>query len=185
MQQYKKAIRLILYQQHYILMNMEVLITMNVSSITELTGFEFIGKVADTKNDDEMKGEGIIPKIWEDFYNHQLLEKIPQKKNSAMIAIYTNYESDETGKYTYGLGAEVINNARAPEGMEKFTIPELKYVIFTTRKGPVQDVLFEAWRSIWEWSKTNKRAFLFDFELYDERALNPNDSQVDIYISIK
>jgi predicted transcriptional regulator YdeE len=82
------------------------------------------------------------------------------------------------------LGAEVLKNAIAPEGMEEIEIDDLKYIVFTTRKGPVQTILIEAWQSIWEWSKSNKRAFILDFELYDERAVDPNNSQVDIYISI-
>ncbi|MBL3200069.1 AraC family transcriptional regulator, partial [Klebsiella pneumoniae] len=42
----------------------------------------------------------------------------------------------------------------------------------------------EAWEYIWQWSKENKRAFTTDFELYDERALDPNHAQLDIYIAL-
>jgi predicted transcriptional regulator YdeE len=157
---------------------------LNANIITKLKGFKFIRKVADTTNAREMSGEGVIPNLWRNFYNNQLFEKIPLKKNSSIIAVYTNYESNETGTYTYGLGAEVLKNAIAPEGMEEIEIDDLKYIVFTTRKGPVQTILIEAWQSIWEWSKSNKRAFILDFELYDERAVDPNNSQVDIYISI-
>jgi predicted transcriptional regulator YdeE len=54
--------------------------------------------------------------------------------------------------------------------MKKYEVPEAKYIVFTTRKGPVQEVVIEAWQEIWEWSKTHDRAFLTDFEVCDERT---------------
>ena len=41
---------------------------------------------------------------------------------------------------------------------------------YLERKGPVAEVVCEAWEYIWKWSKENKRTFTIDFELYDERA---------------
>ena len=67
--------------------------------------------------------------------------------------------------------------------MTTLTIPAATYAVFT-RKGPVAEVVCEAWEYIWQWSKENKRAFTTDFELYDERALDPNHAQLDIYIAL-
>ena len=157
----------------------------NMSTVIKLEGFSFIGSSSITSNEAELKGVGVIPTQWENFYKKQLLQTIPNKKNSSILAFYTNYESDENGMYTFALGTEVTDSSVIPEGLEKIEVPESKYIIFTTRKGPVHEVVVEAWQEIWEWSKNNKRAFTADFELYDERAMDPQNSQVDIYISIK
>ena len=71
-----------------------------------------------------------------------------------------------------------------PENMTTLTIPAATYAVFTTRKGPIAEVVCEAWEYIWKWSKENKRAFTIDFELYDERALDPTNVQLDIYIAL-
>lgn len=147
--------------------------------------FRFLGTAATTSNQAEMSGEGCIPAMWANFYQEQILDLIPNKKNSAILALYTQYESDETGSYTFALGTEITKTQNTPEGLAKFDIPESNYIVFTTRKGPVQEVVVEAWQEIWEWSKNNQRAFQTDFELYDERAADPLNSQVDIYISVK
>lgn len=147
--------------------------------------FSVIGSFAETTNAAEMKGEGVIGQLWERFYHDEIRHTIPNKMNTSILALYTNYESDETGKYSFGIGAEVEQNTTVPEGLEKVVVPEANYIIFTTRKGPVHEVVVEAWKEIWEWSKTNERAFLTDFELYDERATDPENSQIDIYISVK
>jgi predicted transcriptional regulator YdeE len=155
------------------------------SSVTHHMGFSFLGISARTSNQAEMNGEGVIPSQWENFYKNQVLHSIPNKKNSAIIALYTNYESDETGTYTFALGAEVTESQIIPNGMDKIEIPSCNYIVFTTRKGPVQEVVIETWQEIWKWSRNNERAFISDFEVYDERATDPKNSQVDIYISVK
>lgn len=148
-------------------------------------GFQFLGTSAITSNQAEMTGEGCIPGLWANFYQEQILDMIPNKKNSTILALYTQYESDETGPYTFAIGTEVTEKQTIPDKLEDFEVPESDYIVFTTRKGPVQEVVVEAWQEIWEWSKTNERAFQTDFELYDERAIDPTCGQVDIYISIK
>lgn len=152
--------------------------------INQTGAFDFIGKPVTTTNEVEMKGEGVIPALWEGFYKDLTLDQIPNKKNSNILGIYTNYESDETGSYTYALGTEVTMINEIPNGMQSYSIPEGNYMVFTTRKGPVPEIVVEAWQYIWEWSRTNTRAFLTDYELYDERCTDPLNSQVDIYISI-
>ncbi|WP_249435955.1 GyrI-like domain-containing protein [Paenibacillus sp. Marseille-Q4541] len=147
--------------------------------------FRFVGTPARTNNQLELKGEGVIPSLWSNFYENQILELIPGKKNSSVLALYTQYESDETGTYTIALGTEITEDSGAPSELGEFIIPESNYIVFTTRKGPVHEVVVEAWQEIWEWSKHNERAFQSDFELYDARAIDMTNGQVDIYISVK
>ncbi|MGG3887572.1 GyrI-like domain-containing protein [Metabacillus fastidiosus] len=150
-----------------------------------LNSFNFVGKSERTTNAAEMMGKGVIPEINKYFFEQQLLEKISNRKNTNIIALYTDYESDEKGSYEYALGVEITDNESVPGEMKKFVIPEQTYVIFTTRKGPLREVVLETWQFIWEWSKNNQRAFVSDFELYDERSIDPENGQADIYISVK
>ncbi|MGD6834841.1 GyrI-like domain-containing protein [Sutcliffiella halmapala] len=126
-----------------------------------------------------------FPQLWESFYENKVLDSIPNKKESTIIALYTNYESDETGTYTYAIGTEVIDNEKTSEGLESFEIADDNYIVFTTRKGPIPEVVIEAWREIWDWSEDRERVFKTDFEVYGEKAIDPQNSQVDIYFSIK
>ncbi|CAH0344723.1 GyrI-like domain-containing protein [Bacillus sp. CECT 9360] len=155
------------------------------SKLTTLGHLKLIGRAVKTTNEAEMKGEGVIPALWESFYNQNWLETTQNKKNKTVLAAYTDYESDENGSYSFVIGAEVMSSDAVPAEMNEFEIPENEYIVFTTRKGPIQEIVVEAWQYIWEWSKNNKRAFLTDFEVYDERCADPENSQVDIYISLK
>jgi len=150
-----------------------------------LDSFVCMGKSARTTNEAEMKGEGVISAQWEHFYRDQVLASIPAKENAPILAIYTNYESDETGAYTFAIGAEVAQKQESPPGLDTYVVPASEYIVFTTRKGNVSEIVLETWQYIWEWSQTNKRVFLTDFELYDSRCSDPQNSQVDIYVSVK
>ncbi|MFI8685853.1 GyrI-like domain-containing protein [Rossellomorea sp. NPDC077527] len=152
--------------------------------VLEREGSIFLGNSIRTTNKDEMNGEGGIPQLWDDFYQNKVLDTIPNKKDSKILAVYTDYETDENGVYTFALGTEVDHNETL-NGLEMIEIPEGKYIVFTTKRGPIPDVIVETWQEIWKWSEEYERAYQTDFELYDERAKDPNNSQVDIYISVK
>lgn len=157
-----------------------------IGQVIARTGFKFAGTSARTTNAAEMTGQGVIGAQWERFYKNQLLHKIANRKNDTILAVYSDYESDETGSYTYALGAEITEDRQhESDQLRSFAIPDQQYVVFTSRRGPIPDVVVETWQEIWGWSKHHERAFVADFEVYDERAQDPANSQVDIYISVK
>ena len=49
------------------------------------------------------------------------------------------------------------------------------------------DVVIQAWQHIWTMNGAQlggKRKYLVDFEVYDQRAMDPNNAIADIYIGI-
>jgi predicted transcriptional regulator YdeE len=116
------------------------------------------------------------------------LNKIPNRLNSDVLAVYADYESDANGAYTFLLGAKVSSAASVIPGMMFRKIPAGKYAVFTSNRGPVSKVVPEAWQRIWSLPKSatgGDRTYRADFELYDHRAINPQDAQVDVYVGIK
>lgn len=151
-------------------------------------GFDVIGVSVRTSNRDEMAGAGKIPKLWHEFYNSGILDRIPDKADDNIIVLYYNYESDKDGEYTYLLGARVTSTSNLPTGMTAQHVPPAKFAMFTTDTGPVADVIRKEWQHIWAIPKTQpggNRTYKFDYEIYDDRARDPQSSQVDIYIGIK
>jgi hypothetical protein len=47
------------------------------------------------------------PSLWDKFYSENLIEKIPNKVDQNLLAVYTNYEGDYTKPFTYLIGCEV------------------------------------------------------------------------------
>ena len=141
-----------------------------------------------TTNARELSGESQIRALWQRFFLDNLATQIPNRTNDSLYAVYSNYQSDENGEYDYLLGAPVTGVDHLPAGMTYAAIATGEYAIITTEKGPVVQVMQQAWRHIWTISAEElggKRAFLTDYEIYDHRATNPTNAQVEIHLGLK
>ncbi|HEU4716434.1 MAG TPA: GyrI-like domain-containing protein [Bacteroidia bacterium] len=124
-----------------------------------------------------------IGELWGRFFAENISAKIPGKVSADIYSIYTDYESDHTGLYTTLLGCRVSSVEDLPEGMTGKKIPGGKCMKFTC-KGKIPDVIAAQWANIWN-DKTLRRSFTSDYEVYNERAQNPADAEVDIFVAVK
>lgn len=149
-------------------------------------GFVVIGIEARTNNAREATSDGIIPKQWQKFFNEGILEKIPNKSGPNLYAVYSDYASDHNGQYSYVVGAMVKEGTNPPSGMVMKSVPAGQYAVFTTDKGPFARVVPAAWQRIFKLEDEGKlkRAYQTDFEIYDQRAQDPENAQVDIYAGL-
>ena len=124
-----------------------------------------------------------IQGLWDTFMSEQIMEKIPDKVNSDIYAIYTDYEGDHLEPYTMVLGCRVSNLDQVPEGMVTSTIQAGGYNQYTPKGDLTQGLVYNQWLQIWE-AGLNRR-YQTDFEIYGEKAMNPQDAEVDIFIGLK
>ena len=158
-------------------------------SIMESTIQEFtiIGIAARTNNTKEMSGEGVIADQWERVMAGGIIEQIPNRADANILAMYTDYESDANGEYFFIIGAKVTSTDSILEGMVAKQIPEAQYAVFTSEKGPVWKVVPEVWQKIWSTPAREMggdRAFIADFEVYDERAADPQNAVLEVWVGI-
>jgi predicted transcriptional regulator YdeE len=154
----------------------------------EFSEFFVVGIAERTSNEREMSGQGVIAKQWDRLFREKLAESIPNRADFNIYAVYSDYVSDHTGEYTFLLGAKVRNVSKLPEGMIAKRVPAGRYAVVTSEQAPVVEAVVGAWKKVWAASQSDlggERAYLADFELYDERASDPQNSQVDIYVGLK
>jgi predicted transcriptional regulator YdeE len=141
-----------------------------------------IGISTRTKNEFEtdMSTSRIGP-LWGSFYQEDVLQKIPNKKNDVPIAVYSEYESDHTGLYTLLVGAEIASMENIPEGMKAITIEPGKYLVFIA-EGKLPQSVMKTWTFIWDYfskSSEYQRSYSTDFEVYTSM------DRVEIYVAVK
>jgi predicted transcriptional regulator YdeE len=161
--------------------------TMNPTIANE-SGFTVIGIEARTSNAKEMTPDGVIGKQWARFMKENLAAQIPNKSDSAILAVYTDYASDKDGEYAFILGARATSATQVPKGMMARQVQPGRYAIFTSEKGPVAKIVSETWQHIWSIPKSSpggNRAYKTDYEVYDERAANPQNAQVEVHVGVK
>ncbi len=151
---------------------------------------KLMGLTARTNNKNEMNPQTAkIGELVGRFWSQNIASQISNRKNPGVtLSVYTEYVSNEHGDYTYFIGEEVESFENMPLGLKKLTIPATKYQKFTTSTGKMPDVVINAWQQIWKMSASDfegDRAYVADFEVYDQRAVDPANTSVDIYIGIK
>jgi predicted transcriptional regulator YdeE len=150
--------------------------------------FYVAGFLTRTSNAAEASGESKIGPLWQRFMHENLPAQIPNRADTAFTVVYSNYASDETGAYDYLLGARVTSTDHLPAGMSWRKVEPGTYAIILTDKGQMPSVLQAAWDHIWHMSPGDlggKRAFISDYEIYDQRTTNPQNAQVEIHIGLK
>lgn len=152
-------------------------------------GFQIVGIEVRTANAKEISGAGVIAKQWQKFFQDGIQQKIPGKVDGTIYAVYTDYASDRSGEYSFVVGVRVNPNATVPAGLVLKKIPSGEYAVITTDKGPVGKVVPAAWLQIWSLEDKHQlggtRAYRADYEVYDQRAADPQNSQVDVYVGLK
>ena len=150
--------------------------------------FTVIGISVRTSNAEQMTPERPIGKQWERLFKEGVLEAIPNKADANIVALYTEYASDKDGEYTYVLGARVTKVESVPPGMVAKNVSAGRYAMFTSERGPVQKVVVEMWQRVWATPKSalgGDRTYKSDYEVYDQRAQNPADAVVDLYVAVR
>ena len=140
-----------------------------------------------TNNADEAGGHSKIGPLWQRFYQENLGAQIPNRADSALTVVYSEYSSDEIGDYNYLLGARVTSVDGLPAGMVSKKVQPGTYAVIPTEVGQMPGVLQAAWRRIWQMPPVElggKRAFVTDYEIYDARSADPQHAQVEIHIGL-
>lgn len=151
--------------------------------MTQQKGFKIIGISTETSNNNG-EASAAIGALWSQFISENLLEKIPNQLNSDIVCIYTDYESDYTGRYTCLLGMKVSSLDEIPEGLTGREFPGGEFQPFLA-KGDLPEALIETWRDIWNQDETLNRSYTYDYEIYDDRSRQGEASEVEIYIAKK
>jgi predicted transcriptional regulator YdeE len=158
-----------------------------------LEEFSIIGIEARTTNAHEMKGDGVIPAQWQKWQDrlsaHSKGQPEIHSADSSLYAVYTDYASDRNGEYSFVIGLKAAPGATVPQGMVLKKIPAGEYAVIRSDNGPEAKVVPAAWMRVWALEDHAQlggtRAYRADFEVYDRRSVDPQHSQVDIYVGLK
>lgn len=143
--------------------------------------FKIIG-IAVTTSNLEGKSQKDIGELWARIMSQNLVEKIPNKLSTEIYSLYTNYQGDHTQPYDTILGCKVDSLDEIPEGFIGQSFDGGNYQKFLCKGDLTKGAVYSTWSSIW--NEKLDRIFTADFEIYGSKAQNPQDAELDIYVSI-
>jgi predicted transcriptional regulator YdeE len=173
--------RIDIFEISFIITNQQSKATLMTFTTTTLEQFYVIGIAVRTTNQNGQSQKD-IGELWQRFFNDKISDRIPEKVNNDIYCIYTDYESDANGTYTTFLGCKVGTLGNIPKGLVSKTIPKAKYQVYKST-GKLPDIVLSTWMHIW--NIDIKRKYLADFDVYGQKAQDPNNAEVDTYLSVQ
>lgn len=151
-------------------------------STKQLDSFSLVGISIRTSNQNQKAAQD-IPALWQRFMSENVAGLIPNKVGETVYCAYTEYEGDHNMPYTTLIGCQVENLDQIPAGMKGIQVPKGDYQHFAP-KGRLSDgIIINQWFKIWETDLD--RTYQTDFEVYGEKASDPNAAEVDIFIGVQ
>jgi predicted transcriptional regulator YdeE len=158
------------------------------AGLAEIEEFDVIGISIVTDNS---KATEDINALWERFFKESIGQKVQNKLDNTIYAVYSDYQGDHEAPYRLTIGY------RIPPSKEKETtsptpLPPLdlhyvkclegEYAVMSAA-GQQPKALIETWEAIW--SSDLNRAFTNDFEVYGPRFFEDGINEVLIHVGVK
>ncbi len=150
-----------------------------------LDKFYVVGISVRTTNQNHQSQGGDIAKLWEIFFrNGYLQQMLANKVSDDIFCIYTDYESDYTGKYTTIIGYKVSGIEGIPTNLSLTIkeIPESKYYKYIS-EGELPYAVGKTWAHIWQ--SNIDRHYAADFDVYGAESRDPKNTKITTFLSIK
>ncbi|WP_461452417.1 GyrI-like domain-containing protein [Mucilaginibacter sp.] len=138
------------------------------TEIIDQDGFYIVGIAVRTTNQNGQSKKD-IDDLWFKFMDDNLIKHIPNRESNDVYCVYTNYETDHTGKYTAILGCKVNSLANISNRFTAVSISAGKYQVYSL-KNKLSEVISAAWQHIW--TSDINRKYTYDYDLYSSDAEN-------------
>jgi predicted transcriptional regulator YdeE len=150
--------------------------------IKNVESFKVVGISADCLCDlNNNVFEDTCGRIWRKFIFEKIADKISNKENKKLYAVYFDYDEKTKTYNRYLVGCKVYPEAPIPQGMESITVTGGTYLKISTIE-KVPECHSGPWEDIGE-SNLN-RTFKTDFEVYDKSIKHWRSAELDIFIGI-
>ncbi|MFH6605092.1 GyrI-like domain-containing protein [Maribacter algicola] len=148
---------------------------------TNIADFKIIGISTRTTNENGESAK-VLGELWGTFYSERISAKIPNKDSDEIYAMYTDYESDYTGKYTAIIGHKVKSLQVVPDGLIGREFKGGKYTKLVA-KGEMPEAIVNLWEKVWEEDQKLMRRYTVDFEIYGAKSQNGTESEVEVFLA--
>lgn len=154
---------------------------MKMETVT-IEPFKVISILIRTTNEDGRSLQDIAG-LWGRFLTGKVLDAIPNKVDNTVYSIYTNYERDHTRPYDTIIGCSVHSLDAVPDGMVGRLFAGGKYVKLNAKGDLSKGLIADQWSKIWDMKLD--RSFTADFEVFDDRAGDPSNAELDFFVAVK
>ena len=148
------------------------------AGLAEINSFDVVGISIVTDN---QKGAEEINTLWERFFSEQIGQKVTNKADDVIYAVYSDYEGDHEKPYRLTIGYRVTSD-ETDEAFHRVRIVDQSYAVLSA-VGKQPESLIETWKAVW--SSDLERSFKTDFEVYGPRFFEEGVHEVLLHIGVE
>jgi predicted transcriptional regulator YdeE len=145
-----------------------------------LSEFFVSGIAVDTTNKDG-QSEKDIGDLWTRFTTENMQQQITGKLSEDIYCVYTDYESDYTGRYTAVLGCRVESADTINDNFFTALVPGGNFRVYNP-KGKFPESVANTWRQIWQTDIDRK--YSADYDRYIAGAKSFEETEVEVYLAV-
>lgn len=141
----------------------------------------FVVGIAVTTTNQDGQSQKDIGDLWTRFTTGNFGDQIAAKLSDDIYCVYTDYESDHTGRYTAVLGYRVKDTDRVIDDFFTAFVPTGDFYIYKP-EGTFPDSVANTWKEIWQ--SPIARKYSADYDRYKAGAKSFEDTKVEVYLSV-
>jgi predicted transcriptional regulator YdeE len=141
----------------------------------------FVAGIAVNTTNQDGQSEKDIGDLWTRFTTQNMAQQITGKLSDDIYCVYTDYESDYTGRYTAVLGCKVENVDQIEDSFFVALIPKGDYHVYSP-EGKFPDCVANTWRRIWQ--TPIDRKYTADYDCYKAGAKSFEETETVICLAV-
>ena len=152
---------------------------------TQIVGvnyFKIVGVSIEITNENGQSAKDMAV-LWNNYFTEKVSKKVMGMGSAEIYVLFSEYESDFTGKYTAIIGHKTSSLDDVPTGLSGWDFKGGNYTKFKAQ-GELPNAIKKTWDEIWSLDKELNRMYTVDFEIYGPKSQNGSDSEVDIYLAV-
>ena len=148
------------------------------AGLEKLEGFSVVGLSIITDNE---KASEEINTLWEEFFTQNIGQKIENRVDDVIYAVYSDYEGDHTKPYRLTIGYK-IEGAPQNNDLHHVEVKAADYAMMSAT-GEQPKALVETWQAIWQ--SDLDRKFETDFEVYGKNFFEEGLHEILVCIGVR
>lgn len=149
------------------------------AGLDKIKGFDVVGVTARVTDRDAASEQ--INALWEQFFKESIGQKVDNKVDDIIYAVYSDYEGDHTKPYRITIGYKIKGAADLKDGLHKVRVKTADYAMMGAA-GEQPKALIETWTAVWQ-SDLDRR-FETDFEVYGQRFFEAGVHEVLVCVGV-
>lgn len=141
----------------------------------------FVAGIAVNTTNQDGQSEKDIGDLWTKFTTGNMAQQITGKLSDDIYCIYTDYESDYTGRYTAVLGCKVESADDVNHSFFTALIPAGDYQVYKPQ-GRFPENVGHTWKQIWQTDIDRK--YTADYDCYKAGAKSFEETEVEVYLAV-